>query len=375
MRVVTIRAVRNPGSTLERRMRLRINSPAPISRTTDSATSAMTSVPRRRPWPEVVRLAAFSDRLRSTLPIKTIGSKAKIIPMERASASAKPSMRRSTPTSASRGTTAGASPRIKSIPAAATIQPRIAPPSARTRLSVTSWRAMRPRVAPSEARTAISCWRLAASEITRLATLTATIRRMKPTAASSRSNAGRTSRTISPARGARRTPQPRSNFACACSSLRASRLISLRAPSRSRPARSLPITIRLRVERISGAGLGCTGVKASVPPRKSKNGGRTPTIVQGWPLIVAGPPTTEESPPNCRCQSPWLRITTLGPRQISSAGRNSRPTSGRTPRVRKNPAVTVRLRIWSGSPGPLKFRSGVELLAAARLSKTVFSAR
>src|SRR5207249_9093933 len=61
-------------------------------------------------------------------------------------------------------------------------------------------------------------------------------------------------------------------------------------------------------------------------------------------LIAIDFPTMSLALPNCARQIALPRMTTRGPRKISSSRRNSRPRIGVTPRVAKNPAVMLRVR-------------------------------
>ena len=61
------------------------------------------------------------------------------------------------------------------VPANASTTPRRAPPTERTRLSVSIWRIRRLRPAPSAARMAISCWRVVARASSRLESLAQTM--------------------------------------------------------------------------------------------------------------------------------------------------------------------------------------------------------
>ena len=99
-----------PGDTSCRRAKLRMRSPAPINRTTESASSATTSSRRTllpRPQTALVpaepRLASFRVELKSSRETRRAGTRPKRIPQKTESSSVNRSTRPSIPTSCSRG--------------------------------------------------------------------------------------------------------------------------------------------------------------------------------------------------------------------------------------------------------------------------------
>src|SRR5439155_3257608 len=105
----------------------------------------------------------------------------------------------------------------------------------------------------------------------------------------------------------------------------------------------------------------------SAPRGKSNSGGRMPITVRWLPSMEMPFPTTAGSRPKRRCQSPWPINRTGGPPGASSSGVSVLPSSGATPRVSKNPAVTPAAPMRSGSPPST--RSAVRGANAAILAK------
>ena len=73
---------------------------------------------------------------------------------------------------------------------------------------------------------------------------------------------------------------------------------------------------------------------ASGRPRAMKSGrsaGETPTMVNGMPLILIAPPTTEPSVPYRRTRYWWLITATGSAESSSSWGLIIRPSSASTP--------------------------------------------
>ncbi len=79
----------------------------------------------------------------------------------------------------------------------------------------------------------------------------------------------------------------------------------------------------------------------------------TPTIVNDVPSSVITRPTTPGSPPNCRCQSPWLSTSTRSASGRSSSARKPRPRTGFVPSTSKNVAETETPRKRAGSEAPV----------------------
>ena len=67
-------------------------------------------------------------------------------------------------------------------------------------------------------------------------------------------------------------------------------------------------------------------------------------------------PTKLVSPPNRRCQSPWFSTTTLlSLPNLSSSGKNPRPSTGRSRNMSRKVAETCQPVRRSGSPVPVRF--------------------
>ena len=187
---------------------------------------------------------------------------------------------------------------------AASASPRIDPPSASSRLSTNSWRAMRHGLAPRQARSAISRVRALARASSRLATLAQAIRSTVPTAPAGSAAGPRTSPTR--VTGERLGDHDRLGIlrlrvrarAAPCARARSRR--SAR-PSRARPA---PAWRRARGGRSRGStssrstvGAVSSGIHTSARFGKSKSGGITPTIVAGPSAAWMVLPTISGSPP------------------------------------------------------------------------------
>ena len=77
-----------------------------------------------------------------------------------------------------------------------------------------------------------------------------------------------------------------------------------------------------------------------------------PITVAGAALNEIGCPTIDGSPPNRRCQNPWLSTTTRAAPGRSSSAVIKRPSAGCTRSVEKNPDVTWTEPARSASPRP-----------------------
>src|SRR5438552_2760428 len=185
-------------------MKLLINSPAPISRTKETATSAITSKPRSRAplLPSAApRPPSFSVSLRLKFDACTTDARAKIRPVVSATAAVKMSTFASIPIESACEIVSGINVFRIRRPAIAKIKPTAAPKVARSTLSVRNCLVRRERLAPSASRSAISFCRTAARARRRFATFAHAIRSTNPTAPSSTSNAGRMSPTTSSCSG------------------------------------------------------------------------------------------------------------------------------------------------------------------------------
>ena len=75
-----------------------------------------------------------------------------------------------------------------------------------------------------------------------------------------------------------------------------------------------------------------TGEPGSMP---SNPRAVTPIIIAGVPLTESGWPRALRSPPNTRCQKPYVRTATAGASARSSSGTIERPMLKLTPRPRR----------------------------------------
>ena len=195
---------RKPGSMLCSSRKLRSSSVPPMSRMSESATSATTRALRRRlrcepgsePRPASLRLL-----LRSLRVDCSAGARPKITPVSTEASSVKPSTVPSTPISLPRGIKEWLKLSSSSTPHTASSKPSPPPTRARNMLSVSNWRTSRQRPAPSAARTAISRCRSAMRERNRLATLAQAMSSTRETAAMSTVSAARDDPTISSCMG------------------------------------------------------------------------------------------------------------------------------------------------------------------------------
>ena len=146
-RNVTVCSVRNPKSALSRRKKLRRRSPAPTSRTTDSATSAETRISRTSPLERGLDLLR-SPRLSGREAINA-GMNPKSSGVTRVIAMLKGITPASIRSSANGGITSGAKLSKLMWANVATAKPNRPPSKESNRLSVRSWRMRRPRPAPS----------------------------------------------------------------------------------------------------------------------------------------------------------------------------------------------------------------------------------
>ena len=129
-------------------MKLRVNSAAPMSSTSDSATSVMARTRRVLDADTAARV----KRKRAAYAAATPKPSAAIS----ASRPATDSTRQSNPTSSALGSEPGTSNSMTFVPHNASVSPTTMPRRQSTRVSVTSCRARRPRVAPNADRTASS---------------------------------------------------------------------------------------------------------------------------------------------------------------------------------------------------------------------------
>ena len=176
----------NPSSTLARFARLRRNSPAPISSTSDSATwvTISTFASGLRLATAAIPLPSLSEGLRSTRVARRAGAmpNSSAVPSESRSVNA--STRASGATfSGKRSGPAETIARSASLAQDANITPSAPPSRASSRLSVSICRINRVRPAPSANRTAISLWRVVARASRRLAMLAQAMSRTSPTTA------------------------------------------------------------------------------------------------------------------------------------------------------------------------------------------------
>ncbi len=155
--IVKALLVLNPGSTFCSFQKLRIISPAPISRTNDSATSEITSALRVRCFmglPPVRPAPCFRVSLRLVLVNCNAGTIPIMMPATNDTRRVKPRARVSIPISLETGRPPSRTSIL--LPHTASARPSSPPVTARRTLSVSSCRTSRARPAPSAIRTAIS---------------------------------------------------------------------------------------------------------------------------------------------------------------------------------------------------------------------------
>ena len=205
----------------------------------------------------------------------------------------------------------------------------------------------RDRWAPNATRTDISRRRAVARARSIPATFALAIRSTSPAMTSSSDRNPSTGPWMSAGRPdivVRRTPPNRRKSAGSVTpaAFRVSATRSLRACSTGTPARRRPnISSHPASSRDSSACPGRTASCIIIGTQTSALSGATdpwkpraatPITVNGCPSTPIVRPTIVESPPNRRCQNPWL-ITTTG-RALgvwSSSGAKNRPSAGRTP--------------------------------------------
>ena len=163
-------------------------------------------------------------------------------PVSSASATAKPATRASISIAAIRGVSSGNSASTPRTATAELIRPRPPPSSARTVLSVRSWRTRRDGLAPSASRTEISRCRAIPRVSSRFTTLAEAMSKIRPTEPNKSSNAGLTSPTTNSRSGRTVKSAPKSSrvsylsfhpTTTACSSARACAIV---APGFNRPS-------------------------------------------------------------------------------------------------------------------------------------------
>ena len=127
-RSVSTCSARMPGSTARSLTKLRSMSPVPTSSTSDSATSATTSVLRSRPRVELVpRVPSLSASFRSGREPASAGARPKPTPVTSATAMVNASTRPSSATSLARGSASGLMATSASTPHTASKRPSAAP--------------------------------------------------------------------------------------------------------------------------------------------------------------------------------------------------------------------------------------------------------
>ena len=196
--------------------------PAPISRTTDSATSQMMSSRRvRRPTePASLRPPSFSASFRSVRPARIAGIAPARMAVRIDAAATNSRTRASMEISSARGTwpDSNVAPAVRLVRASR--RPAAPPPIASTSASISSCWNTRARPAPSAERIAISLRRPSARAKSRLPTFAHAISSTSATAASSITSDIRMSPTISSCSGMTVAPQP----AFSCGKSRSSRV-------------------------------------------------------------------------------------------------------------------------------------------------------
>ena len=212
-----------PGSTLTSRSKLRISSPAPMSKTSANATSQITRPLRIRECPatEVRRPLSCKDALKPDWEARSAGASPNITLVSSVMTSVNPRTRPSSATSFKRGYLSGILATSASTLHAASNTPRIAPRSPSSALSVSICRTRRRRRAPSAARMASSFFRSALRARSRLATLAHAMSSTNPTAPNRMRSTDRASPTTTWCIGTSLAPSPSLISGYASSSRRA----------------------------------------------------------------------------------------------------------------------------------------------------------
>jgi hypothetical protein len=101
----------------------------------------------------------------------------------------------------------------------------------------------------------------------------------------------------------------------------------------------------------------------------------TPTISNARSPSVTALPTTDGSPPNLRCQNPWLMTATgCAPAVVSSEAESKRPSAGCTPSTRNVFPETKRTRTASsGADANVAWRFTSALVANSSTSRLAAS--
>jgi hypothetical protein len=102
--------------------------------------------------------------------------------------------------------------------------------------------------------------------------------------------------------------------------------------------------LRARDERLHDVGVASGGTR--------KPGGRTPMMVTPTPFRLTERPTISGSPPQRRCQRPWLISATESRPEANSSAAKARPATGWAPKRGTKSAVTFSDWRRSGSPVP-----------------------
>ncbi len=200
---------------------MRTISPAPISSTSESATSETTSTLRVLPplASELPRLPCFSASFTSVRVKRSEGIKPASTPVKIETTRVNTKTCVSSVTSTKRGSRSASIFTISPMLARARSNPRAPPATDNTTVSAKMWRTMATRPAPKAVRIAISLRRAKVFAKTRFATFAHAISKTKATAPKSTSSAGRMSPTSCSRKGIAVAPQPLSSAGYCCSSL------------------------------------------------------------------------------------------------------------------------------------------------------------
>ncbi len=282
-RAVRASCVARPRSSACRSRKLRTIRRAPLSRTTDAASSAATStLPSRRerapalearpPSWSVLRTSRRAASRAGRSPAARLASRV----LTRVAAST----RGFTAIVAQNGGRTGMALARSTVPHRARAMPKAPPARARSRLSPRLWRRSRPGLAPRARRVAISRRRSMPRASRRFATLAQAMRSTNPAAASMRRSATRIPGGVScSSSGVILNPQPALVSGCSAATLLASFSSSPRALSRERPGRRRAMTSRRRRARSRSPGSRRSGVQTSAVSGKAQPAGIRPTIV------------------------------------------------------------------------------------------------
>ncbi len=326
------------------------------------------SCARRTAGPVVAERPPLLNVAASHRPLRrSAGASATARPLARATSTTKPSPRRPTLNSWSRGRLRGPKATNASTAASARTQPTRPPASPTTAPSARKPATRSRRVAPSAVRTASSRSRPAARTRKRFATLAHDSSRKKPTALMTIHRLAPRSPTTWSRSATTRVVKPASSsifdpWSTGKRSARGARAASARpaassavVPGGSRAIESMPSWPNCVAVGSSSSG-SQTRVSGS---GKCRSSGRTPTISRSTPSIRTRFPTSPGMPPNRRRHSFSPTSATGSAPGRASSVRSGRPRIGATPNVVVSDGETQAAGTRSGASPPERFTAPV----------------